>query len=387
MPCLQLPLRILVYSPDVEVGQLLAAALRAESPRLEIQLSERYPTEREIEMSDQRGLGAVVVGLTPGPAGLQAIRSIRSMAPEIPTVAVSRVESSNDLLDAMRAGATDYLWPPFDRLRLANLLSALPNRGGRAKANRLICFAPCQATDGASTTALHVAHATSKIAGIRPLLLDCDIHSSTLLFRLGAKFDFHLGDALERLADLDDIWDRVAAEWRGFRILACPAEGTPPTEILRRRLPEVAASAMTAHEAVIADLPSSFSPTIAETARLAELLYLVCTPQLVSIHLARRRLDEMKTLGVDLAGIRLIVNRSDSKNAVSKSTIEDALGMAVDFSLPNDFAAVNQAAVRGGLVASESRLSESLDALTRHIFGVGADQEQKAGSWKRFLIG
>ena len=91
------------------------------------------------------------------------------------------------------------------------------------------------------------------------------------------------------------------------------------------------------------------------------------------------------TFGVDLAGIRLIVNRSDSKNAVSKSTIEDALGMAVDFSLPNDFAAVNQAAVRGGLVASGSRLSESLDALTRHIFGVGADQEQKAGSWKRFL--
>jgi len=364
---------------------LLAEALRAEAPRLEIQLNERYPTEREIEMSDQREIGAVVVGLTSGPAGLQVIRSLRSVAPELPTVAVGKVESSNDLLDAMRAGATDYLWPPFDSQRLANLLSSLPNRAGRAKANRLICFAPCQSTDGASTTALHVAHAMTKIAGIKPLLLDCDIHSSTLMFRLGAKFDFHIGDALERLSDLDDIWGRVAADWHGFRILACPTEGEPPTEILRRRLPDVVASAMAAHEAVIADLPSSFSPTIAETARLAERPYLVCTPQLVSIHLARRRLDEMKALGVDLANIRLIVNRSDSRGSVSKSTIEDALGMAIDFSLPNDFAAVNQAAVRGGLMASGSRLSDSLDALTRHIFGIGAEQVQKAGPWKRFL--
>ena len=336
-------------------------------------------------MSDQRGIGAVVVGLTADPAGLQVIKNLRSVAPEVPAIAVGKSESSVDLLDAMRAGATDYLWPPFDRQRLANLLSSLPNRAGRAKVNRLICFAPCQSTDGASTIALHVAHAMTEVAGVKPLLLDCDIHSSTLAFRLGTKFDFHLGNALERLSDLDDIWNRVAADWHGFRVLACPTEGVPPTELLRRCLPDVVASAMAAHQTVIADLPSSLSPTIAETARLAERLYLVCTPQLVSIHLARRRLDQMKALGVDLANIRLIVNRSNSKNAVSKSTIEDALGIAIDFSVPNDFQAVNQAAVRGGLVASGSRLSDSLDALTRHIFGIGAAPEQKAGLWKRFL--
>jgi pilus assembly protein CpaE len=336
-------------------------------------------------MSDQRGLGAVAVGLTAEPAGLKVIKTLRSVAPEVPTVAVGKTESSGDLLDAMRAGATDYLWPPFDRQRLANLLNSLPGRAGRAKANRLICFAPCQSTDGASTIALHVAHAMTQAAKVKPLLLDCDIHSSTLAFRLGTKFDFHLGDALERVSDLDDIWGRVAAEWHGFRILACPTEGEPPTEILRRRLPEVVASAMAAHEIVIADLPSSFSPMIAETARLAERLYLVCTPQLVSLHLARRRLDQMRALGVDATKVRLIVNRSNTKSAISKSTIEGALKMAIDFSVPNDFEAVNQAAVRGGLVASGSRLSESLEALTRHILGVDDDPEQKAAAWKRFL--
>jgi hypothetical protein len=59
--------------------------------------------------------------------------------------------------------------------------------------------------------------------------------------------------------------------------------------------------------------------------------------------------------------------------------------MAIDFSVPNDFEAVNEAAIRGGLVAGGSRLSDSLNALTRHIFGVDDDPEQKAGSWKRFL--
>lgn len=378
-------MRILIYSPDVEVGRLLAEALRAESPRVKVQLSERYPTEREIEMADQRELGAVVVGLTAGPAGLQVIKNLRSIALNVPTVAVGKTESSSDLLEAMRAGATDYLWPPFDRMRLASLLNALPNRAGKAKASRLIAFAPAQSTDGASTIALHVSHATVDATGLKPLLLDCDIHSSTLAFRLGAKFDFHLGDALERLADLDDMWDRVATEWQGFRILACPTEGDPPTEMLRRRLPGVVASAMTAHQTVIADLPSSLSPTIAETARLAECLYLVCTPQLVSIHLARRRLDQMKALGVDLANVRLLLNRSNSKNGVSKSTIEGALGIPIDFSVPNDYEAVSQAAVRGGLVASGSRLAESLGELTRHIFGICSMPAEKSVSWKRFL--
>src|SRR5690606_27311331 len=134
-----------------------------------------------------RGLGAVAVGLTGDPAGLQVIRTLRNVAPEVPTVAVGKTESSGDLLDAMRAGATDYLWPPFDRQRLANLLSSIPDRAGRAKSNRLICFAPAQSTDGASTIALHVAHAMNQVAGVKPLLLDCDIHSSTLAFRLGTK--------------------------------------------------------------------------------------------------------------------------------------------------------------------------------------------------------
>jgi DNA-binding NarL/FixJ family response regulator len=90
---------------------MLAEALQAESPRLKVQLSERYPTEREIETSDLRGVGAIVVGLTAGLAGLETIKNLRSAAPEIPTVAVGRSESSSELLDAMRAGATDYLWP------------------------------------------------------------------------------------------------------------------------------------------------------------------------------------------------------------------------------------------------------------------------------------
>lgn len=378
-------IRILVYSPDVELGRMLAEALRAESHRLKVEVSERYPTEREIEMSDRRGVGAFVVGLTAGLAGIETLRNLRSASPAIPTVAVGRSQSSSDLLEAMRAGATDYLWPPFGNERLANLLGLLPARAGRTKANRLVCFLPCQPTDGSSTIALHVAHALPRVAGVKPLLIDCDIHSSTLAFRLGMKFDFHLGHALERLSDLDDIWTRVAADWNGFFILPCPTEGEPPTEILRRRLPEVLESAMAAHEIVIGDLPASLSPTIGECARLAERLYLVCTPQLVSIHLARRRLEEMKALGVELARVRLIVNRSDSKRAISKATIEDALKLPIDFALPNDYEAVHQAAVRGGLVDSGSRLAERLEALTRHIFGVQEAAEQKAGAWKRLL--
>lgn len=187
------------------------------------------------------------------------------------------------------------------------------------------------------------------------------------------------------MADIDDLWKRIATEWNGFRLLACTPDGEPPTEALRRRLPDIVASATHEFETVIADLPSSLSPTIAEIARRAEGLYLVCTPQLVSIHLARRRLEQMMALGVEAEKVRLLVNRSNSKNAVSKATIEDALNLPVDFSLPNDFEAVSQAALSVGLVAPKTRLAESLDALTRHIFGVASPQTEKGPAWRRLL--
>jgi pilus assembly protein CpaE len=357
----------------------------AAAPEVDVQLNDQYPTDGEIEACDQAGLAAVIVALTSGPDGIRAIRGFRTAAPEVPIVGVGQTESADSLLEAMRAGASDFLWPPFSREKLANLLQTLPSGLGRKGPGQTICFAPCQATDGASTIALHVAHALPELTGKTPLLIDCDIHSSTLAFRLGTKFDFHVGDALERINDIDTLWKRVATEWKGFRLLACPTHGQPPTEALRRRLPDVVASATHAYQTVIADLPSSLSPTIAEIARRADRLYLVCTPHLVSLHLARRRLDQMKALGVDLANVRLLVNRFDSQNAVSSSTIEDALGMPVDFSLPNEFEGVNQAAMKGGLVAPNTPLAQSLEKLTRHIFGVVPAQKEKASSWKRLL--
>jgi hypothetical protein len=66
--------RFLVYSPNIPMGRAVSAALLAEAPQIDIQLDDRYPTHREIEMCDQNGLGAVVVGLTTDPEGLQTIR-------------------------------------------------------------------------------------------------------------------------------------------------------------------------------------------------------------------------------------------------------------------------------------------------------------------------
>lgn len=377
--------RILVYSPNVALGRALSEALLVETPDLDLQLDDSYPTDAAIDACDQSGLGAVVVGTTDGGDGLRVVKTFRALAPEIPIVGIGESESSETLLAAMRAGASDFLRPPFSRDTLENLLASLSGGKGRAGAGRQICFSPSQSTDGASTIALHVAHAMPSLTNGKLILLDCDIHSSTLAFRLGRKFDFSIGDALERIADIDDLWQRMSTEWNGFRLLPCPSDGQPPTEAQRRRLPDIVASATHKFDTVIADLPSSLSPTAAEIARRSDTLYLVCTPYLVSIHLARRRLNQLRALGVDTDKVRLLVNRFDSKNAVSKSTIEGAIGLPVDFSLPNEFETVKQAAIKGGLIAPTSQLYKSLEKLAGHILGVVPAQKEQASSWKRLL--
>ena len=82
----------------------------------------------------------------------------------------------------------------------------------------------------------------------------------------------------------------------------------------------------------------------------------------------------------------MIVNRSGARNAVPEPEIERAIGVGVYHTLANDYDAVTEAAVAGGLIAADSRLGKDLKALVLRITGVEpARAQQSSTGWKRIL--
>ena len=380
--------RILICWPGDPQASELREALRRVAPDVSIDELPSYPLGFDLPSLDADQTSLIIVGLRDRERGLDALRLLHAAAPGTPIAAVGEAESATLMLEAMRAGARDYVWPPFEPGKLEGLLANLPRLEHPEGAGRLVAFAPAQPNDGASTLAAHFAHYLRRRTDRRVLLLDCDLDCSVVCFRLGIKPNYHLGHALGRIEDLDDLWARITTEWKGLRILPSPPTGDPLFDDLRDQMPAVARSAARHFDFVVADLPASLPPYAREIALAAEPVFLTSTAELVSAHLARRRLERLEAVGVGEDTIRFIVNRADARNAIPIGTLEEAVGAKVLIELPNDYDAVSQAAMRGGLVSPDTRLGRRIERFVDKAMGAqqaNPDPERQQKKWMRIL--
>ena len=104
------------------------------------QIRKGLPADRHcIEYSDaitsKRDLpGADIVFVGGGHTqSLSLLRQVRTAVPDVPCIVATRMPETNEWLDSLEAGATDYCAAPFDSRQLLRLLNSIrPARKGAA---------------------------------------------------------------------------------------------------------------------------------------------------------------------------------------------------------------------------------------------------------------
>lgn len=382
-------IRALIVWPDRDLAQQLESALHECGLSLLTCVHDKYPTaERLAELiGDSKAPTAVIVGLLDPERAVALLEGLRSSELAAVSVAADCSESAANIKAALRAGAVDYWTPPFDAETLRHGLAPLKQAVRTAtERGRLVSFLPSDAGAGASMVALHAAHGVSTLNEKGVLLIDCDLQCGTTAFRLGLKPEFSLLDALAHNADIDELWDRLTTSWRGLDVLAGPETGTTFTHSNLAQLPAVLDSALLRYRWVVADLPAGLYPACEQVLLDSESVHVVCTSEVTSLHMARRRVSDLLALGLERERIRLVVNRADALNAIASQEIERAVGVEIDWTLVNDFRAVSDAAMRGGLVENGTELGGQLAALARRISGLEEPPpEHAASAWRRIL--
>ncbi len=379
---------ILIVWPDVEDAGLLQEALIRSGLGLKPSILDHYPDRTTLaeRIRARDATAAVVVGLSEEDRALQLLQEIHSDCPGILRVAAHSAASPDALRAVMRVGAADFLVPPFDASDIRCCFAAVAKPAMQVTEGRLIAVLPCQGTDGASTVALQLAQSLSQSAGRPALLVDCDIQCSVTAFRLGANPKYTLADALTHVEALDEFLPKIATRWRDFDLIIAPDSPLGLMGEHMDRLPLALSTVQGNYTDVIADLPPGLFAAGVEALRGAEQIQLVCTPQLISLHLARRRVSELIDWEIDKDRIRVIVNRANSRSAVPPDEIERAIGLPIDHQLANDYDAVTRAAVAGGLVSEDSDLGKDLAALAKRVAGAEAETGKTAApAWKRIL--
>ncbi len=364
---------LVVISPDPELITAWQGGLAQAQESLRLLVLREYPQpEQVLDLLRQCNPRAVAIGLTNLESALWMLESLRASHPGLPLIA-THLENQTNLIAALRSGASAYVGPPFEAAALRAALDQAPEGSAGRKAH-LIAVVPAVGGSGASTTALHLAAALSRLISSRVLLLDLDVPCSTLQFRLQLRPTFTLADAVQRVAFLDELWSQVTTRCMGVEILPAPLllQGV---HLDSRRTLSVVRSSARVYDSVVVDLPPVLDHPSLDVALQADDVLLVCTPEPESLHLARRRMDELRQAGLSEKALRLILNRVDGPGALSQSEVEAALQAPVTWTLTNDYAALRRASLNASLVEGGHALARQFRSIARDLLGIGPEDE------------
>lgn len=386
-----MPYHLLIVSEDRQMAAALSASAQNLQPHWESIVVDGYsavPAMRdEIERLDQTAL-AMVVAISDPDRGLYLLQAVKQAFPGITTAAAHPAPSSDLIIGAMRAGAEEFLTPPYDVARLAGRVE---QDAPAAAAGKLFCFIPAKGASGASTLALHLAESMSRVLGERVLFVDFDFHSGASAFRLRLKPSYTLVEALERTAQVRELWKQLVTPWKLLDILPAPNSSSALPVSALEQVPRFFHAARADYPCVVVDLPSAILSSCREVMNLADCVFLVCTPEVVSLHLAKRKLAELLDAGIPGERIEIIVNRVNSGKTLDVDDISKLVGKAVCQTFTNDYESVTEASLRGDLLKGDSTLGREFLKFASRLLGTGqgpsrgASRPEKSKSWASFF--
>jgi pilus assembly protein CpaE len=314
------------------------------------------------------------VVLSPHPDRALAVLVALRAQTQAPVLALGPARDTKLVLQALRAGATDYVDEAEVETDLRAALSRV--RAGlqtQGKPGRLVALLAPSGGCGSSTLAVNVA---TVIAGEHKsaLLIDMKRAAGDLADLLDLKPTHTLADLCQNAARMDRVMfeGTLVRHASGVQLLAPPRTFLDMPHVTPEGVRQALLVGRTIFPYVIVDLECSFREEEAEVLRQADVILLVLRLDFTCLRSTRHALEYLKGLGVDLARVRLVANRHGQPKEVPAAEAEQALGLKIFHRVPEDATTVNRANNNGVPLVLESpraKVSRSVTALAHSING------------------
>jgi len=292
------------------------------------------------EQIREKGPQIAVIGFSAGPAGMKCSTTITPFTLSLP---LSTAVFATTVRDAVHS---------VSQRPHKNVYAIMPAKGG----------------SGASTIAINLAAQLAQSWNQRVLLADCDLRSGTIAESLDLRPEQSISKTLSD-ADVAEtlIWSQHVRRKAGIDFLLTTRERTglgPEWHSYYHLLSFVARR----YERVLIDLPEFVTDATAEIVQSAETVYVVTTPEMLSLRLARQRIDELQAVRVERSRIRILVNRWH-KEDLKPREIAEILDCPVAFAIPNDYREVSNAVAARSFVERNNKLGRAYRSWAGTIVG------------------
>jgi len=363
-------LRGIIICPDVDLNERLEAILTEIGIVSVTRTLDRYPSGLELLRFLRAHAPQVVFVSTESTVkAMEIARDVEKNTPGVQIVAVSRFVDPQILLEVMRSGIREFASLPFDRQALVDALvrikDAVQARPPAIEAtNQVYSFLPSKAGVGTSTLAMNTAVAMSRVPDSSVLLSDFDLNSGMVRFMLKLESTYCVTDAAEHALEMDEsLWPTMVTNINKLDVLHAgklnPDFRIEPTQI--RHLMEFMRRN---YSSLCFDMSGNLERYSLEIMHESKRIFLVCTPEIPSLHLAREKYLYLKQL--DLGDrVSVLLNRCPKRSLISPQQIEQLLGIPIYMTFPNDYQGVQRAMTAGSWVESSSELGRQLTSLAQ----------------------
>jgi pilus assembly protein CpaE len=304
--------------------------------------------------------------------------------PQIVLIAVKGGGSREDLLQLMQAGVREVL-PNFTQREIrqaaARAASTLSTTGDTLA--DLYAFMPAKPGCGATTIATYATAMAAQQSAEPTLLLDFDIRLGVTSFLLKAEGAHTIVDALLQADRLDvDIWSSLVVQMKNLHLL-----GSGPMDFSRHvsteRFMELLDFALRRYSLVAVDLPGTMEDQECETLLRAKKIYLVCTPDIGALHVARRKANWLQDLRLT-DKVSVVLNCMERRSTLSVDDIQRIIQLPVRHLLPASAAEISRAVQKGAVLDTGSGLGKQIARIAEEMAS-NRPATKKPGAVRRFV--
>jgi pilus assembly protein CpaE len=363
-----------ILTDDGDFRMQLSAVLRAAPVPVTVgaDVLPRDGSAADIVLVDARGNGA---------AAMAAVERTRLSSPAVAIFVVADTAKPDVILQAMRAGANEFLtWPPADDAfadAIARAAARRQSAGTTRQATTLVFFG---AKGGAGTTTLAVNCGVelARLSKRPTVIVDLNPGLGEVSLFLGVRSRFTLLDAIDNLHRLDAEFLRelVVKHKSGLDILAGSDHFERPGAGDTAGLEEVLRLFARQYEFIVIDAGSQIGPCAIASFYTADTICFVANPDVPSVRNAQRLLDRIGQLGSCRDRVKVLLNRAAEPYPIPPAQIETALGHPIYHTFPSDYRTVSTALNSGVPVAltGNSGIAEQFDRFTRRFLDPSGEQ-------------
>jgi len=376
----QLPRAALISSDSTfvtQVKQLLTGPERPVSLDLELTVPLYQFGEQQVQTLRTLGPELIILDLEESQdLGLQLAQYLVELNPAQLFIATGPVLSSEQLMQAMRAGVSDYLPKPVapEDLRAAATRCAQklrrPADEKQREPGRILSFFSPKGGGGSTTLATNLAIAIHRTSRMKTLLVDLDLELGESALMLGVQPRFNFVDFVENFRRMDAslLASYIEHHPSGVHLLSAPSQPEKAEGITADQIRRILGFLRQHYDYIIIDTPRSFSPTTLAVFEQADLVFMVSTADIPSLRNVQRGIPRLKRLLTKRdEQVRLILNRYDPKDAISLEDVERSIGQRVFWKVSNDYEAV-----MGSVNAGKPIVMNGGSPYTRDLQGLAA---------------